>query len=268
MTRMGDVWDRTVAVLQGRGGMLAHIAALAIFLPAAVRAGAQAYADPASPGLKALLGLIAIAALVVSVWGHLAILAAASDPAVLRSDAMRMATRRLAPAVGLSLIVVVVVGLLFAPMMIALAGSGVPLQAMTTGGAATLPPRVAGFIGLYTLAFLIVALIVGARLVLLNAVIVLERTGIGAFARSFRLTRGLTWRIIGVLLLYVVVLLVAGGAAQLVAGTIAALLLGAGATATFIAAVAGALVGAVLSVVAIVFTAQLYAAVRGAPVLS
>ncbi|WP_174292479.1 hypothetical protein, partial [Sphingomonas bacterium] len=216
---------------------------------------------------RALIGLIAIAAIVVAVWGHLAILAAASDPAVLRDDATRMATRRLLPTLGVLLIVLAVVALLFVPMGIILAGSGVDMQAMAGGTNVNLPPQTAAIIALYTLVFLVIAIGVGARLALLYPVLLLERTGVGAFARSFRLTRGLTWRIIGVLVLYAIVVLVAGGAAQLVAGTIAALILGAGATATFIAAVAGALVSTALSVVAIVFTAQLYLAAREATAL-
>ena len=263
-TTMSAVWDRSVAVLQGRGGMLAAIAVPAMLLPAVVRAAAQAYADPASPTSSAIAGLIGIATILVALWGQLAILAAASDPAILKGEALRMATARLPAAIGLAAIVLVVVTLVFAPVFVALAGTGLDLQAMATGATPTLSPGVAGFVGLYSVVFLIAALFVGTRMVLLYPVILLERTGIRAFARSFRLTRGLTWRILGVLLLYLVVLLVASGAARLVVGTVAALILGPGATATFIAAIAAAIVTTALAVVAVVFTAQLYAAAREA----
>ena len=269
MTTMGNVWDRTVAVLEGRGGMLAGIAATALFLPAVVRAAAQAYVDRTSPpGLILLGALVTIVALVVAVWGHLAVLAAASDPAIHRGDAARMASRRLLPALGLLLLVLLVLGLLFAPMLVVMAGSGVDMTAMAAGGNPTIPPQLGLFVGLYTIVFLIVALVVGTRLVLLYPVVLLEQAGLGAFARSVRLTRGLTWRILGVLLLYGIVILVAAGAAKLVAGTVAGLLLGPSATAAFLAAVAGDLVATALSVVAIVFTAQLYRARREAPALA
>ena len=261
---MGAVWDRTVMVLQGRGGMLARIAALALFLPAVVRAAAQAYADPASPGSAAVAGLIAIAAVVATAWGQLALIAAASDPAVMGDEAGRMATRRLPVAIGLALIVLAVVTLVFAPMAVVMMRAGLNMPAMASGGGAAVPPRIAGFVGVYTIVFLIAALVIGARLVLLYPVILLERNGIGAYARSFRLTRGLTLRILGVLVLYVLVLLVASTAARLVVGTIAALALGPGATATFIAAIATALVAAALGTVAVVFSAQLYLTVTDA----
>ena len=269
MTTMGSVWDRTVAVLEGRGGMLAGIAASAIFLPAVVRAAAQAYIGRTSPpGLILLGGLVTIVALVVAVWGHLAVLAAASDPAVHRGDAVRMASRRLLPALGLVLVVMVVLGLLLAPLFVVMAQSGIDMSAMATGASPTIPPQLALFVLLYTAVFLVVALVIGARLVLLYPVVLLEHAGLGAFSRSAGLTRGLTWRLLGVLLLYGIVILVAAGAAKLVAGTVAGLLLGPSATAAFVAAVAGDLVATALSVVAIVFTAQLYLARREAPALA
>ena len=266
-TTMSAVWDRSVAVLQGRGAMLAAIAVPAMLLPAIVRVAAQAYADPASPAASGIAGLIGIVAIVVTLWGQLAIIAAASDPMVMKRDAMRMATARLPVAIGLALLVLIVVMLVFTPVIVALAGAGLDMQAMATGVAPALPPRLAGFIGLYTFVFLIAALFVGTRMVLLYPVILLERVGIGAFARSFRLTRGLTWRILGVLLLYIVVLVVASGAARLVVGTVAALALGPSATATFIAGIATAVVSVPLAVVAVVFTAQLYVANREAVTL-
>lgn len=265
-TTMSAVWDRSVAVLQGRGGMLAGIAVPTIFIPTIVRAAAQAYADPASPGVMLLVALVGIVAVMVTLWGHLAIIAAASDPAVLRGEALRMASRRLPVAIGMGLLVFVVVALLFSPVAVAMAHAGLDMRAMAAGSNAAVPPPVAGFVGLYTLAFLVAALFVGARMVLFSPVILLERTGGGAFARSFRLTRGLTWRILGVLLLYIVLLLVASGAARLVIGSVAALVLGAGGTATFVAAVAAAIVTTILVVVAVVFTAQLYVATRS-PIL-
>ncbi len=45
---MGNVWDRTSEVLSGRGGMLAGIAALTLFLPGAINAAYVAYA-PVGP---------------------------------------------------------------------------------------------------------------------------------------------------------------------------------------------------------------------------
>lgn len=62
-------------------------------------------------------------------------------------------------------------------------------------------------------------------------------------------------------LLYVIVLLVAVSAAQFIAGAMFGLLLGSGATAAFIAAAAAGVVTTIFSVLAAVFTAQLYVAV-------
>ena len=74
----------------------------------------------------------------------------------------------------------------------------------------------------------------------------------------------MTWRIIGVLVLFCIVLLVATGAAQSVTGIVFRLVLGADsvATAAFLAGVAGSIVTTVFTALAAVFTAQLYVAIR------
>ena len=105
-------------------------------------------------------------------------------------------------------------------------------------------------------------LLLVVRLVPLYAVVLHERRGVGAIARSWRLTRRHSWRLIGVVLLFLIVLLVASTAAQSVVGLIARLALGAEArgTVAFIAALAGQAVSTALTLAAIVFSAQLYLA--------
>ncbi len=112
-------------------------------------------------------------------------------------------------------------------------------------------------------ALLVVAFVIGARLILLNPVILNERRGLGAVMRSFRLTRGLTLKIVGVMILFAIVLLVPMMAIQAVVGLVARLILGADAQPAigFLAGTAGAAVTSLFSVVAAAFTAQLYVAV-------
>ena len=268
MVRMGTVWDRALEVLRGRANILAPVAALAIFLPTVVSSAVAAYGQPApgaapDVGASALAAIVSLVVLVASIWGQLALLAIATDPATTRADAGRQASRRLLPALGVVIVLVAIFSLLLLPAIVPLVQSGLNMQDPQAMRA--LSPGVAGFAGLYFLAFFIVAIIIGARLLLLNAVILNERRGLGAIRRTFQLTRGLTWRIIGVMLLFGVLLIVSMLAVQAVVGLVFRLILGADQIATvgFLAAIAGAAVSTALTVVAAAFTAQLYVAVAG-----
>ena len=104
---------------------------------------------------------------------------------------------------------------------------------------------------------------IAARLLLTNAVILTERRGIGALGRSGALTRRLTLKLVGVLVLFAVVLFVVERAVQPVIGLAFRLLLGPDQAdvAAFLASVAGAIVFAAFLVVTQVFGARLHAAV-------
>ncbi len=265
MVKMGNVWDRTGVVLDGRGSMLAGIAVLALFLPAAANAAFVAYM-PAGRAAAVLGLLLTLLVTVVALWGQLAIIAASTDPAVDRPAAGRMARRRLPSAVLVAVTLLVLLLLVFVPPLLMLAASGLDMAAIGRGVSpaamtATAPGAVLGA-SLYTLAAGIVLLFVLARMVPLYAVVLGEARGVGAIARTWRLTRRHTWRLVGVVLLFLVVLVVATWAAQSVVGLIARLILGADrqATVAFVAALAGQVASTALSVMATVFSAQLYVA--------
>jgi hypothetical protein len=268
---IGTVWDRAVEVLRGRAGILAPIAALTVFLPSVASNALSLYGGSAGVGVGLLAAVVALVVLVASIWGQLAMLAVATHPATTRADAGHQATARLLPAIGIVLAVGIVLSLAIVPPLVALAHAGVDFSRMSaaTGQQTmpTIPAGVSGFILVYMIAFVVAAFWLGARLLLLNPVILNERRGLRAVTRSIRLTRGMTWRLIAVMLLFVIVLLVASSAVQFVVAVPLRLILGAGApTAAFLASVAVAAVTTVFTVIAAAFTAQLYVAVAGEPV--
>jgi hypothetical protein len=265
MVKMGNVWDRTVEVMNGRTGMIATIAMLGLFLPAVVRDAYVALATPGSAGFAIIGSVLSLAVLLAMIWGQLAIIAVATDPATTRAEAARQARGRLAPAFGLTLLIGLVALIATLPPLVVLARSGFDFAAAARGTAMAMTPPPAStalFVTLYFLVFAILAIWLAARMVVLNPVILNERLGLGAFGRAFRLTRGLTWRIIGVVILFAIVVVVATGAAQAVVGVIFRLALGADgrAIAAFLAGVAGTLVTTGFTALAAVFTAQLYVA--------
>ncbi len=268
MVRLGNVWDSTVEVLSGRGAMLAGIAALLIVLPGVVSniLSTMMRTGMASRGLALAVMLVALLSVVFTIWGQLAITAAASDPGILRRDAFALGLRRLPVALGVYLIIIAVAILLMFPIGIAIGVSGVNLAQPGSMIAQGLPAGTRGFVVLYVLALVVFAFWITARLFLLNPVLVNERDGVASLGRSFALTRGLVWRVLGFVLLAGIVLLVGMLAAQLVAGLIFRLLLGADnlALAAILTGVVTQTVTAIYVVVIATFAARLYVAVTGA----
>ena len=270
MVRMGDVWDRTTDVLSGRGRTLAGIAAMAIFLPGVVRSGYSLYVGKDTPMAALVGGLIAIVASLVAVWAQLTLIALSTDPATTEPQAAAVGRARLLPTIGVGVLIGIVFGIFMMPIFIALIGAGWNPQAMQAGQMPVLSAGLAGFIGLYSLAYFIAFLWCAARLSLWTPVMVNERLGVGAIARSFALTRGITWKIIGVFVLYLIVLVVAFSAVTAVTGVVFGLILGSGARPTvgFLSSIAGGAVTTAFSTLAAVFTAQLYVATRAGSVVS
>ena len=262
MVKMGNVWDRTGEVLNGRGGMLAGIAMLTLFVPSLIAAAYKAYATPSTTSTIVAL-ILTLATTIVALWGQLAIIAASTDPATGTADARAEANRRLPAALLVGIVMGIVVALVFTPAFVLLAMAGFDFAAMS-GGAQPAPtaPGFAGLAAIYMLLILVVLLFVGARFLPLYAVVLHERRGLGAFGRSWRLTRRHMWRLVGAVLLFMVVLVIATWAAQSVGGLVVRLILGgdAQATVTFLAAAIGQMVSTALTLVAIVFSAQLYVA--------
>ena len=269
MARIGDVWDSTTDVLAGRAGLIAPVAAGAVFVPQSLQRAVRIFGDQ-SPGIAALALLIGLAALVANLWAGLTIIAIASDPTTTREAAGRQALARLSANL---LVVVVLVGavvLLAMPPIVALAATGFDFTAATaaSAGTGTMPavaPGVGGFIALYALAVFVLALWASSRLFLVNTIVLNEKRALGALGRSVALTRGLTWRLIGVAILFGIVLLVASSAAALIVGIVTRLALGPDQIklALFLASIASAAVQTAFVAMVQVFAARLYAAVTG-----
>jgi hypothetical protein len=264
MVSMGTIWDRTQEVLRGRAGILLSIAALTIYLPAVVNAGVQAY-TLGSP-LAALTGITGLVSGVLTIWGTLALIAVASDPATDAAAAYGRAGPRVLPAIGVILLLVLAVAVLAVPLIAILAASGLDFAAIARGASPGTPSGgMVGLAALYVLVLVVVGIWVSARLALLYPVVLHERLGLGAIGRTWSLTRGLALKIIGVLLLFGIVLGIAAIAVQLIAGVVFRLIVGADqiATTTLLTALLTTVVTALGTVVQSTFTAQLYVALTG-----
>lgn len=266
MVRIGTVWDRTVEVIGGRTAMLGGIAMLTLFLPSVIR-DAIAYAVAGSAAARPLLGALGLFAAIATLWGVLALTAVSSDPSTDRSTGLRLGAAALPSTILAVVVILIAFALLFVPGAILLDRAGFDFAAAARGLPQTpLSPGAMGAFALYALVYSVFLLWAAARLALLYPVLVNERRGLKSIARSFDLTRGLVWKIVGVLILYGIVLIVSLGAATTVAGLIFRLATGSGnpALVTFLAGIVGAVVTTIFAVLQTVFTAQLYVAARDA----
>ena len=270
--RIGTVWDRTVEVLQGRGGLLFMLALAFMVVPSLIGSaialfGGSAPGMPVDAGLRTVATVVNIASTLLLLSGLLAVTAVASDPRVDGRDAISTGLIRLGPTVGLLLLVMIVAALALVPLAWLTFAAGATYDATTgrinvsraSGGGIALA-------GSLSLLVFFAGLWLSAKLVPLFAVVVNERLGLRAFRRSFALTRGAAMRLMGVLILYGIVLVVVMAAATTVVGVVARLLLGGDAPASvaFVVAVVSTVVTALASVVQIVFYAQYYVAARDA----
>lgn len=273
--RIGSVWDSTQQVLAGRASMLVPFAAIGFVLPTMLQvllvpqtSMAQMSASASATGL--LVGLIAI---VLGIWAQLAIMALATHPATTSAEASRAGVRRLLPLLGVAFAMGLIIALVvFVPLVVlGLSGFDFTRAVAAQGNPALMPPLPSGaalFIGLYALTLVVLGFWLMARSMLTYAVVLNERRGLGAIRRSIALTRGMTWRLIGITILFSIVFFVAAAAVQGVAGLIFRLILGADRI-TWVLALTG-LVGSIVTAgfmtMAYVFIARLYVATAGVPV--
>lgn len=266
MVSMGTVWDRATEFLSDNLSAIFPLALFAIFVPLSISQSLEPLTKSGGPAAMGF-NLASIGLSVVSLWGQVAIMALALDALGGRAGATATANRRLLPVIGVSLVLFIGFFVLLLPFGIALGLSGFDFQAAMAGGKAALPPAAGLFLGLYSLLFVVILIWLAARLLLVTPTIIMERHGIGAIGRSFTLTRGVQWKIIGVLLLYVIVLLVSYLAAKFVFGSIFGLIAGGDAPVTVGSVLTSIMVSVVLTaftVLAAAFTAKLYLAVRDA----
>jgi hypothetical protein len=267
MVDIGAVWDRTVEFVSDNLSAVVPIALIGIFVPLTVSGSLAPLATGVAPGEQSIIYCAMILLSLWSLWGKLGIVALALDPHGGRPGAVQMAGRRLLPAIGISLLLLVGVIVVIAPILIVLQMGGFDFAAAANGQPTEIGSSVKVFVALYGLLIGAAFFWVGARLCVLLPTIVMERRGFAVFARSFRLTRGIALKLVGVILLYLTVSIVSQKAAQFVFGALLGLMFGGEGAVSLPAVLTSILVGVVataFTVLAAAFTAKLYRALRDA----
>lgn len=239
-------WDETVAFLKSDFGSLFILAFALVALPGVILqalGGPAAGTTPAEmpePGLWMLL-LPVVA--VLSVIGTLAIAVLAVGRERVIGTALSVALRRFLPLLGATLLLILGAALLFIPLIL-IGGVG------GAGGA--------GVAVLFLFVLMIAFLFIWVRLMLMTPVAAAEDLGpIGIIRRSWELTSGRFWKLLGFVLLVGLVFIVLSMAVGAVAGILIFALLGEPEPGSFASFLILLLTGVVNAVVALVFTAML-----------
>jgi hypothetical protein len=259
--KMGTVWDRTSDFVADNLSRILPIALIAFFIPFSITGNLSPMLNQAEPGLSFLLMLVMLGLSILALWGALALTGLVIDP---NRGSRRTVLRHLGSALLVWLLLFLLLVVLAAPLAIGLALVGIdPLGSRPMPATISIGVGLGWALALYVLAMIVLAVWLTARFALINAAIVGEHLGVGAIGRSFHLTAGMTWRLIGVGILYVVISNVAALAAQTVLGSVLALIMGdAGpfSLASILTSIAVAAVQTGFCVLAALFAANLYLA--------
>ena len=223
---ISKAWEESRAIFTRDGGLLTAVALALLVLPATV----AGLVSPPNAGTATYAGrVISIIAGCIGLAGQLAIVRLAIGPSTTVGQAIQHGVRRFLPTFGAVLMLVLTFALIVIPLMMLLLWLrlvGMPVEGQQP------PPSFAVF----SVAVALLALFLSIKFSLLVPVSVAEQPGpIMMIKRSWRLTSGHYWRLLGFMILVVVaaviVLLAAQFvglfAARLIAGTIAPLSLAA-----------------------------------------
>lgn len=267
MISMGRVWDDAMGVLARHRGAVLLVAALGIFVPGAISGLANLHAPIATAEQKTLISLLGLVTTIATVWGQLSLsaLALSADDAARAGSALAIGLRRLPAMLLVVLVILLALVVIGVPVIVLMVAGGVDFAALSAGTpGATISPGAGLGIAAYVILLVPVLLFLAARIALTTPVVVAERRNIGAIGRSWALTRGLTFKLAGLIILYTVIALVTLAATQFVLGGLLLLVWGNGEAvnaATVVTALAVAVVTAILSTISTVFVARLYLAV-------
>lgn len=269
MATMSSVWDRAAEFLSDNLAVVTPLALAALFLPMSLTGNLQPLLGTLGGAGDAALGVVLVLLALATVWGNIAITALALDPVGGRAPAIAAANRLLLSVAGVFLLLLLGTMVLAIPFAVALGFSGIDLEAVAAGRMTGAQPGTGAALVmlLYLPVFGALLLWLSARLSVVVPTMVMERRGVGAVARAFALTRPAQWRIVGVLLLYIVVSFVATRAAQSVFGSVLALTIGGEGPLTLasvLTSIVVAGVSTVFSLLSIAFVARLYLATRDA----
>jgi hypothetical protein len=214
---LSQAWEETKAIAAHDGRLLGSVALALIALPTAVSTLVTPKGMSQSNALW--IDLVVIVASLVALAGQLALIRLAIGPSTTVGAAIAHGIRRM-PLYLLAVVMIAVVLVLAAiPFAVALAAIGVPIEQA--------PKAVSGPMLAAAVLYLILLLCAAVRMIMAAPAASAEDVGpFGIIRRSWSLTSGAFWRLLGFLLLFLIGAIILLMAIQSVAALVVALTLG------------------------------------------
>lgn len=209
---VSQAWDETKAVFRRDGNLIAIVALALLVLPGTLGDLVQPQTTPGQVAAPGWWTLVSFVTLLIGIVGQLAIVRVALGERQTIGEAIGHGFRRAPAFLAATLLWLLPFLLLFAPFA---------LQVQANPQA---PPSTAVLmVLLLTLVFIFFAV----RLILATPVAGAERLGpVGILKRSWALTAGVFWRLLGALLMFFLGLFIVVAAVSLITGIVTRLLFG------------------------------------------
>ncbi|MCJ8155824.1 hypothetical protein [Sphingomonas sp. LaA6.9] len=242
-------WNEASAFVKREGSLLFPVAFALIALPSILFQATAPVPVPGEQSEPSFWPLFFLPMLLVTLLGTLTLTIMALHPGTIVKDAIAGASRRVLPVFGAIFLFGLVVALIATPIAVASAGAQVGIGA--------------GLVGLLLFATIPVLLFVCVRLMLVNVVGANEV--IGPFAmlrRSWALTAGHFWKLLGFLMVVTIVVVVVAIAVNAIGGIFVSLAVGQpdpGSLPAVLILILSGLLNAIVSVFVTAAIARIYA---------
>lgn len=251
-------WDESKAIIARDGQLYVSVALALVALPMLV-SGLVNPRGMVDSEIPAWVGLVSLAASLIAFAGELAMIRLAIGPSITVGGAIGHGIRRMPIYILAAVMLLAVFFIIAIPFATALVAMGVPV----TGKALPATPPVLVAVFLYA----IIVIFIGVRMSLSAATASAEATGpFGVLKRSWQLSYGNFWRLLGFLLVYFVAALAIMIAISAALGAVVALAFGAVtpmSMSALILALVHALMNAVLTGLLAIMLARIYVQLAG-----
>lgn len=259
---LGRAWDETAAFVKRHAGLLFPLAFVLIAMPAAILAALAPETRPGEIPTGGLWIVALIASILLGLVGQLALTFLALRGNASVGEAIGRGFGRFLPLLGAILLVALAMAIAAFFVMFILA--------MMIPGAATSPADREAMVKVVRILILIftpIMIYVGARILALTPAAAAEEGGpLTLLRRSWALTKGHVWRLIGFILLVAILVIVVNLAVAAVGGILAVAIGGEirpGSISSFIVLLIGAVLQTVVTVYLSTILARIYVQLAG-----